>query len=274
MVVVPAGTFMMGSPPTEIGRFDGEGPQRVVTIAKPFAVARFPVTLGEFRAFLLDTNHTVGDTCWTFERGYLAHDIAHARILLPDWQERPARSFRDPGFFQDVREPVVCVNWHDAKAFAAWISMKTAKPYRLLTEAEREYATRAGTTTPFRWGSSISPLQANFMDGQDLSFGGRLGTVPVNTYLPNPWGLYSMQGNVSEWVEDCWHDNYQGAPGDGSAWMAGECARRVHRGGAWSSKATTLRAANRESTPPLERHSFIGFRLARDCENVDLTARC
>jgi formylglycine-generating enzyme required for sulfatase activity len=265
MVVVPAGTFVMGSPATEIGRSASEGPQHTVTIAKPFAVARFAVTLAEFSAFVLDTDHAVGGRCSTYERGYLAHDIAHARILAPEWQPRPARSFRDPGFFQDARDPVVCVSWQEARAFAAWLSKKTGKRYRLLTEAEREYATRAGTRSPFWWGSSVSPLHANFELGQDPSFGGRSGTVPVDSFMASPWGLYGMQGNVSEWVEDCWHENYRGAPGDGSAWTSGTCARRVHRGGAWSSRADELRAAGRASLPPDQRHSFIGFRVARDC---------
>ena len=142
------------------------------------------------------------------------------------------KSWRAPGFAQDDRHPVVCVNWNDAKAYAEWLSSKTGKTYRLLSEAEREYVTRAGTTTPFWWGTSITPQQANY-NGNFLYAGGgskgeyRQRTVPVDSFEPNPWGLYNVHGNVWEWTEDCWNASNSGNPGNGSARTTGDCRLRV-----------------------------------------------
>jgi formylglycine-generating enzyme required for sulfatase activity len=140
----------------------------------------------------------------------------------------------------------------------AWISKVTGRSYRLLSEAEREYVTRAGTTTPFWWGPSISTSQAKY--GEHL---GR--TVPVDSYAPNPWGLYQVHGNVYEWVEDCWHENYVDAPTDGSAWTTGDCESHVLRGGAFFVTARNLRSANRSfnDPPTLQRTTKYGFRVAR-----------
>ena len=147
----------------------------------------------------------------------------------------------------------------------AWLSRKTGKTYRLLSEAEREYVTRAGTTTPFWWGASISPRQANY-DGNFTYGGGPKGengkrTVPVDTFEPNPWGFYQVHGNVWEWAEDCQHDNYTGAPSDGSAWTTGDCSNRVFRGGAWHNHPQALIAANRLSGTA--GGNSTGFRVAR-----------
>jgi formylglycine-generating enzyme required for sulfatase activity len=151
----------------------------------------------------------------------------------------PKASWHAPGFFQDDSHPVVCIKLDDAKAYAGWLVQITGKPYRLLSEAEREYVARAGTTTPFWWGSSITPAQANY-DGRLVYKGGgskgewRKSTVPVGSFEANPWGLYNVHGNVWEWCEDFWHDNYSSAPLDGSAWLrAGDDSRRVIRGGSW-----------------------------------------
>lgn len=254
MVLVPAGEFVMGSPNTEDGRLASEGPQHKVSIRAAFAVARFKVTRDEFEAFVRATSHVAGDKCWAaVDKG-------------PTPVER-AGSFRNPGFQQEGRHPVVCVNWHAAKAFAAWLSKKTGKDYRLLTEAEREYVARAGTTTPFWWGSSISTRQANY-DGNYTYAGGAKGewrqkTVPVNFFEPNPWGLYQVHGNVWGWTEDCWNASYQGAPTDGSAWTTGDCTRRIARGGSWTRTPQALRSAQRApiiaDIPP----NGIGLRLAR-----------
>jgi formylglycine-generating enzyme required for sulfatase activity len=257
MVVVPPGQFTMGSPKIEEGRSDSENPQHSVTIATAFGVGRFAVTRPEFGAFVRDTNYALEDKCWTYDK--------------EKWEERVGRSFRDPGFTQDDRHPVVCVSWNDAKSFVAWLSKKTAKRYRLLTEAEREYVTRAGTTTPFWWGTSISNAQANY-DANYTYAGGvkgerRKGTVPVDTFTANSWGLHNMQGNVWEWGEDCWHENYNGAPQDGSAWLTGECSRRVIRGGSWVSAPGYLRASFRSSIVATDRRYAVGFRLARSLDN-------
>jgi formylglycine-generating enzyme required for sulfatase activity/uncharacterized caspase-like protein len=258
MVVAPAGRFIMGSPADEAGHSDKEGPQHEVTIGKSFAVGRFAVTRGEFASFVRSANHATGEKCWTYENW----------MGIPEG--RSDRSFRNPGFTQDDHHPVVCVSWHDAKAFVAWLSKKTGKHYRLLSEAEREYVTRAGTTTPFWWGSSITPEQANYNGTYTYKGGGSKGeyrqrTVPVNSFEPNPWGLYNVHGNVWDWVEDCWHDNYQGAPRDGSAWTSGDCSIRLARGGAWLFDPESLRSAVRSGVDALADmpRANRGFRVAR-----------
>jgi formylglycine-generating enzyme required for sulfatase activity len=218
-------------------------------------VGRFAVTRGEYAAFVRETSHAVGDKCFTYEGD--------------KWEERSGRSFRNPGFAQDDRHPVVCVNWDDAKAYAVWLSKKTGKSYRLLSEAEREYVTRAGTTTPFWWGSSITPEQANYRGNTDPYLGGgskgeyRQRTMPVDRFEPNPWGLYQVHGNVWEWTEDCWNDTYQGAPTDGSAWTSGNCRLRMLRGGSWSLDPRDLRSAGRGGRATGYGGGNIGFRLAR-----------
>jgi formylglycine-generating enzyme required for sulfatase activity len=236
MVVVPASSFMMGSPGSEEGRGSEEGPQHTVTFAQPFAVGRFAVTFAEWDACLADGGCS----------GY-----------------KPSDSGRGRG-----KMPVVFVSWNDAKAYVAWLARKTGKSYRLLSEAEREYVTRAGTTTPFWWGSSISMDEANY--DSDTWDGGSVvryskRPVPVDFFAPNPWGLYQVHGNVYEWVEDCYHPSYTGAPADGSAWTDEGCSRRVLRGGGWYSEPSYLRSAARFEYPfASEIHPDDGgFRVAR-----------
>jgi formylglycine-generating enzyme required for sulfatase activity len=227
MVVVPAGTFMMGSPDEEPERFSNEGPRHPVTFARPFAVARDAVMRGQFAVFVDSTGRKTNDR-WL-----------------------------NPGFEQNDSHPVVCISWEDARAYAAWLADITGRPYRLLTEAEREYVTRAGTGTPFWWGSSITPAQANYNY--------RRSTVPVGSFDPNRWGLYNVHGNVWEWCEDIWHASYRGAPTDGSAWIPDRASRRhegsVVRGGSWEDGPGSLRSAKRIRYTVLYRS--IGFRVAR-----------
>ena len=235
MIVVPAGSFAMGSPEHEVGRRNDEDPRHTVTFARPFAVGRFSVTFEQWDACISDSG------C----NGY-----------------RPA----DEGWGRG-RRPAINVSWDDAKTYVAWLSRKTGKAYRLLSEAEREYVTRAGTTTPFWWGGSISTSQANY-DGRYAYGGGAVGeyrgkTLPVDSFQPNPWGLYQVHGNVWEWVEDCQHDDYRGAPSDGSAWMSGDCSRRVVRGGSWANDARDLRAAGRLAGTVGGRDVILGFRVGR-----------
>ena len=161
---------------------------------------------------------------------------------------------------------MINVSWDDAKAYVEWLSKKTGRRYRLLSEAEREYVARAGTQSPFWWGASISSEQANY-DGNYTYNGGRRGinrgqTLPVKTFNPNPWGLYQVHGNVCEWVEDCEHDNYNGAPSDGSAWTAGKCASRVRRGGSWYSYPRELRASYRNCDTRFGNDDDVSFRVA------------
>jgi formylglycine-generating enzyme required for sulfatase activity len=159
------------------------------------------------------------------------------------------------------------VNWNDAKTFAEWLSTKTGKTFRLLSDAEREYVTRSGTKTPFSWGSSITPNQASY-NGNYAYAGGPTGefrqrTVPVDNFTANPWGLFNVHGNVWEWTEDCWNESNQGNPGNGSARATGDCSWRVLRGGSWISYPRYLRAATRIGLPSDFRYRDIGFRLAR-----------
>jgi formylglycine-generating enzyme required for sulfatase activity len=255
MVVVPAGSFAMGSPTNERERSSEEGPQHRVTL-DTFAVGRFAVTFDEWDACVADGG------CG----GYMPVDEGWGR----------------------GQRPVLNVSWEDAKAYVAWLSSKTKQNYRLLSEAEREYVTRAGTTTPFWWGSSISTSQANY-NANYIYNGSNKGvyrqkTEPVDSFAANPWGLYQVHGNVWEWVEDCWHGSYTGAPTDGSAWnsgwapfpisaqrgpnlvpdwVSGDCPLRVLRGGSWSDGPWVLRAANRYNLGPDIRYGSFGFRVGR-----------
>lgn len=253
MLVVPAGSFLMGSPQDEEWRGDDEGPQHEVVIKQPFAVGRFAVTVDEFAAFAEATGRAMPDKLWTFENN--------------SGEEREGRSFRNPGFAQTARHPVVGVNWEDAAAFCAWLKQTTSKSYRLLSEAEWEYCCRAGTTTPFWFGHDIATAQANFNGictggaGKSGEFPGR--TLPVDSFYPNPWGLYQVHGNVWEWCEDNWHPSYQGAPADGSAWKGNGNRSRVRRGSSWNSRPRYLRSACRHWFRPDLRNNVIGFRVAR-----------
>ena len=235
MVVVPAGSFMMGSPSHEEARRASEVPVHQVTIAQPFAVGVYEVTFAEWEAC------ASGGGC------------GHR----PD----------DEGWGRGQR-PVIHVNWDDAQAYVRWLSQQTGESYRLLSEAEWEYAARAGTTTPFHFGESISPSQANY-DG-DYTYGGggrgqdRQQTVPVGSFGPNPFGLHDVHGNVWEWVQDCWNENYNGAPSDGRAWEVGDCSRRVLRGGSWYYEPRVLRSANRfRNTADIRSFNYYGCRIAR-----------
>jgi formylglycine-generating enzyme required for sulfatase activity len=240
MVVVPAGSFTMGSPASEKERGDNEGPQHTVTIPRAFAVGKFHVTVDQFAVFARETGFTAHSEC----------------------------NWRTSGFAQKGSHPVVCVSWDDANAYANWLANKTGKPYRLPSEAEWEYAARAGTTTPFWWGSSITPDQANY-DGNYVYAGGgskgvwRQGTVPVGSFAANPWGLYNVHGNALQWTADCYHDSYTGAPADGAAFTAGNCSNgHVVRGGSWNDYPKVLRAAFRHWFTA--ENSYVGgFRLAR-----------
>jgi formylglycine-generating enzyme required for sulfatase activity len=168
--------------------------------------------------------------------------------------------------------PVIDVSWNDAKAYVSWLSRKTGKAYRLLSEAEREYVTRAGTTTPFWWGASISTARANY-NGEWTYGGGPVGEfrkkpLTVDSFEPNPWGLYQVHGNVADWVDDCWNASYRGAPADGSAWTTGDCTNsgRVLRGGRWVSYPQHVRSADRDFNWPTYRNFNVGFRVARSLD--------
>jgi len=227
MVVVPAGEFMMGSPANEKGRLVNEGPQHRVTIARPFAVSKFEVTFADW------------DACVSV--GGCPH-------------------VSDSGFERGTR-PVINVSWYEAQQYGAWFSKMTGRPYRLLTEAEWEYAARAGSTTAYFWGDQIGKGNANCNDCGS-QWDSRQAS-PVGSFKPNAFGLYDMAGNVWQWVQDCNHDNYNGAPTDGSAWAIGDCGRRVVRGGSWGNVPQYLRSASRDWYGAADRDFHIGFRLGR-----------
>jgi formylglycine-generating enzyme required for sulfatase activity len=253
MVVAPAGSFIMGATPDEEVASPRED-QVQAAIAKPFGVGRFAVTRGEFAVFVASTGHKTDGDCY--------------RIAEP--KRVSERNWRSPGFTQDDRHPVVCVNWNDARAYAAWISSFTGKNYRLLSEVEREYVTRAGSVTPFWWGTTISTEQANY-NGNITHGGGAKGewrkaTVPVDSFSANPWGLYNVHGNVWEWMEDCWNEKNAGNPGDGKPRTTGDCSLRVVRGASFNNFPHTLRSARREREPLGSRVDAFGFRVTRSLD--------
>jgi formylglycine-generating enzyme required for sulfatase activity len=260
MTVVPAGQFKMGSPPTELGRNSDEGPQTLVSIGRPFAVGRLEVTVGEYKAFIEASGYKAGRNC----------EVWNGR----GWQKRAAATFLTPGFQQDDSHPVVCVDWNDAKAFVDWLSSKTGRPYRLLSEEEWEYAARAGSTTPFWWGQDISTAQANY-DGRAVYGAGRKGTyrqatVSANSFEPNPWGLYNVHGNVWEWTSDCYqyeqgYGNAAGAPKAAAERWGTDCDPdgRAFRGGSWLDDPEYLRSARRVWHRPRGRLNYLGLRVAR-----------
>jgi formylglycine-generating enzyme required for sulfatase activity len=227
MIVVPAGSFTMGSSENEMGL--DESPQHSVTIARQFAVGRFAVTFDEWDACAADGG------CNSY---------------------KPS----DQGWGRGNR-PVINVSWDDANTYVAWLSRKIGKPYRLLSEAEFEYAARAGTQTAYPWGNVIGNGNAN-CSGCGSQWKGEQ-TAPVGSFAANAFGLYDMTGNVFQWVQDCFHENYTGAPTNGSAWTSGDCARRVLRGGSWVSNPLSLRSASRYGDPSVNRINYLGFRVGR-----------
>jgi len=233
MVVIPAGEFLMGSPENEPERQSSEGPQHKVIIAKPFGIGRYTVTFEEYDRFCEATR-----------------------------REKPG----DQGWGRG-RRPVINVTWEDCVAYCTWLSQETGAVYRLSTEAEWEYAARAGTTTAFWWGDDIDTTRANYNGGYAYRNGSkgeyRQTTVPVDTFQPNPFGLYQVHGNVWEWVQDSWHENYQGAPVDGSAWVKAEGGPCVLRGGSWGGGPQGVRGAARGWDDPHSGSQGWGFRLAR-----------
>lgn len=229
MVVVPAGSFQMGSPSHEEDRAGNEGPVHRVTIGQPFAVGVYEVTFAEW-----DTCATGGEC-----NGYRPDDRGMGR----------------------GRRPVIDVNWQDAQAYAEWLSRETGKAYRLLSEAEWEYVARAGTTTRYSWGNEIGRNRAN-CEGCGSQWDNEQ-TAPVGSFRPNSFGLYDMHGNVWEWVWDCWHETYIGAPRDGRAWETEDCSRRVLRGGSWYFFPRYLRSAHRNWDTADSRNNNLGFRIAR-----------
>lgn len=252
MVVLPPGTFQMGSPESDENATEKEKPQHPVTIAGPFAIGRYEVTKAEYGAFIAATYpRGTGCSFWT----------GGVWVTGGVWGFNDKAGWREPRFAQTDRDPVVCVSWLDVQAYVEWLSHKTGERYRLPTEAEWEYAARAGTTTRYAFGDAITPKNANYSES-------KLGkTTEVGSYPPNAWGLFDMHGNVWEWVEDIWHESYkgEGVPNDGAAWTdEGESSRyRVNRGGSWINDPGYLRSATRNWSDPDSHYNNRGFRVAR-----------
>jgi len=281
MVVIPGGDFEMGSPASEPGRSGEEGPQRQVHI-RQFAASKFDVTRGQWASFVSAKQVGTGDGCaWSGLPG------------APIDELNPSASWSHLGFKQDDSHPVVCVSWYDAQDYARWLSERTGHHYRLLTEAEWEYAARAGSTTPFPWGAIASHEQANY--GTDECCAGLvsgrdqwINTSPVGSFPANAFGLHDMNGNVMQWVQDCLALSYEGHPTDGTAYandilmeptgdlapLAGTttCNYRIIRGGDSNNPPAFIRSAARNFAPVPGttlrnyRSSGLGIRIARELD--------
>jgi formylglycine-generating enzyme required for sulfatase activity len=238
MILVPGGKFLMGSPDTEVERYDSESPQHPVTV-KSFLLGRYPVTQEQWRI--------VAET--------------YERVNIKDLNPQPST-------FKGAKRPVEQVSWYEAKEYCDRLAKHTKRSYRLPTEAVWEYACRAGTTTPFYFGSTLSTELSNY-DGNYIYDNGVKGeyrreTIPVDQFgIANAWGICDMHGNVWEWCEDHWHENYDDAPDNGSAWLTDDVeAARIIRGGSWCHTPRNCRSAYRINANPLSRNLSIGFRLA------------
>ncbi|VFN04574.1 MAG: Formylglycine-generating enzyme, required for sulfatase activity, contains SUMF1/FGE domain, partial [Candidatus Kentron sp. G] len=245
MMVIPAGTFQMGSPPEERNRDADEGPQHQVRIPRHFAMGVTEVTFGDYDRFTAAIGRELSDD----------HDWGRGR------------------------QPVINVSWSDAMAYAKWLSGQSGQEYRLPSEAEWEYAARAGTTSPYPWGTNetsacayansydVSGEETHHKGWDSLSCDdGQANTAPVASYPPNAFGLFDMSGNVWEWTADCWHEDYRDAPTDGTSWGkedGGNCSRRVARGSSLFGKPWFLRSANRFRIPTQKKSIDLGFRLVR-----------
>jgi formylglycine-generating enzyme required for sulfatase activity len=264
MVSIAPGTFIMGSPEDERGRYDNEGPRHEVTIGRAFALGKYHVTVGQFRRFVEATGYARKDSC----------DVDPEFDAV--WKPRSGYGWWKPGFEQGDDHPAVCVNWHDAVAYVEWLNGITGARYRLPTEAEWEYAARAGTKTVHFWGDS-NTTQCDYANGADVAarrkirtwkdiapcHDGYVATSPVGHFKPNAFGLHDMLGNAWQLVQDCYTESYNGAPVDGSAWQSESCKERIIRGGSWGSNPRLIRSAVRGGSP-YGRYNYVGFRLARD----------
>lgn len=305
MVVIPPGEFVMGPTPQEqkhmfIGVVPHEHPPHPVTIDKAFALGQFEITTGQFDAYVQETGAQTGGTCLIrlMEQGPLAQKFEGTPHPDNDKVERGPfvvlisdGSYAQPGLPVTDNQPAVCVTRDDISGYLEWLSAKTGRNYRLPSEAEWEYAARAGTTTIGFWGDDFADAcdHANFADKKSGYQAGITApcaeaispewTAEVGSYIPNPWGLHDMAGNVQEVVADCWHDGYEGAPADGSAWLEPDCVLWIARGGDYELLHVSMRASERlffgyvkeamaPGTDPKNPggSNVAGFRVAADLE--------
>ncbi|WP_404479930.1 formylglycine-generating enzyme family protein [Novosphingobium sp. BL-52-GroH] len=244
MIVIPAGPFAMGTSEDDIRRWGvaptnrtvgWQMPQHRVTIAHRFALGATPVTRAQYGRFAREVGDKVAGVGW-----------------------------ESTGLRQTDDDPVVRVSWDEASAYAAWLSRRTGKRYRLPSEAEWEYAARASTTTAYWWGDDAG-VGRTVCDDCGSEWDGK-GTAPVRTFPANPFGLYDMLGQTFEWTRDCWNEDYRGAPADGSPWMTGDCAVHPSRGGSWNLDARIARSSQRARDDHDYQGNMVGFRIARDME--------
>lgn len=272
MVVIPTGSFQMGAADSDDDHIDAEMPQHAVTIDKGFAMAQSAVTVAEFREFVRASGYVPdsvklgGASVYDERSGALRDDTSAS--WKDDYAGHPAED----------NLPVVNVSWNDAKAYADWLSQRTGKVYRLPSEAEFEYGLRGGTTSRYWWGDGTPTRPVENLTGSgDRSHSGRhwshafrgyrdgyWGPAPVMSFVANPFGLYDIDGNVSEWVADCWHDNYVRAPNDGSAWLNPGCSAHAVRGGSWGSSPEQVTSAYRQGVDGSVRSGRVGFRVVRE----------
>jgi len=257
MLGIPAGEFMMGSPPSEVGRFDSEGPQHPVTVAA-FALGKYDVTSEQFLTFLKETGYEPAPC---------------DPVLGLGWHSRKGLAYA-PSYDEPRKWPAVCLDWRDAEAYIGWLNARVKRlhptvmgdPYRLPSEAEWEYAARAGTKTARWWGGAIGRNNAN-CNGCGSPWDNRL-LADVDAFAPNPFGLYTILGNAWQWTQDCWHPNYKDAPRDGRPWTEKSCPRHVVRGGSWNNVPAFVRSASRSGSTAdngkYDYSSLTGFRVARD----------
>ena len=284
MVRIPAGDFFMGAVREESVAFGlppyfqpREQPRHRVTISRPFAVSKYEITRAQFAAFADATGYAPASGCWAF--------------IGTEWIWDEDRSWRDARIGQTGEHPVTCINWHDAVAYADWLSLRTGQRYRLLSEAEWEYAARAGTTTPYWFGAETDDI-CTYINLGDITtrdaFGwheteikfelvnnwtympcddGHATTAPVTYGVANPFGIHNMLGNVTEWTADCWHDTYQTGPAtEAPRQLSGDCGFRAMRGQGWTAIAASTRAAFRGRLEATSRRFNHGIRVARDME--------
>ena len=264
MVVVPPGSYMMGTPVSERKRGRDEGPRHIVTIEYPLAVGVYEITRGEYRSFAESTGHPATTTCWRWDG---------------EWS-RYSGNWSNPGYRQTDRDPVVCVSWEDAMEYVRWLSRETGEEYRLLSEAEWEYVARGETNTARYWGAESAENQCRYANGADRTLrnkdrhqdwewkitacdDGYHRTSPAGSYEENGYGLHDVLGNVWEWTQDCESEDYEGVPSDGSSWEREACDRRVIRGGSWSDTSDVLRSGNRGWANTDHRDYTLGVRVAR-----------
>lgn len=277
MVAVPPGELLMGVP---AGEEEAEGlapdlrgrsvPQTLIRFQPGFALGKHPVTRAEFLAFSHATGRQPGHSCW--------HVTRQDNVTSLSFQDRQGLNWREPSFAQTGTEPVICVSWDDAQAYVAWLARETGQAYRLPSEAEWEYAARAGTRGPRWWAGGLSDACAN-ANVRENSVAGFYNFVPNSTYFPcsdgfahtspagsfpaNSFGLHDVLGNVWQWTADCWNPTLSGLLVSGAARTSGDCALRVVRGGSWGSNSRFVRAGHRDRATAGYRNTALGFRVAR-----------